>query len=543
MIRGPYRADVRIVIGALFAVLSLMTSAYLFIPSHESMDAPLVEPPNGLKMSVSGEKVKILFGSDSHIGAGAAYNTSYHRFINDVNNNITPDAIFLLGDLTNGGVNWQRWAWKNQTDNIADAGLRDNNTFAILGNHDMSSTSWRSIWNQWKAVLGYNPNWTVQIGNILFIGISTQGYEVRGEATDDLINWVNDTIKSNTDKNIILLSHHPPSNTTCRSDTEDESWKIADDTKLKGMLYWQRQNVSMWFHGHIHASDGIADSVVNWNGVTIADISAIECQMSPSLIESYLLNMTVGSNTATLTPRHSWAWSQSYYNVSNMHTLSLKYPFNARACNITSPTSSPTAYTDLATIDIDGIAYDSTRVTNITWKNTATGAFGAASGTTIWSITGIPLRSGSNDITVTAYAGVGVTGSDTITVTYTPPVIPFVTGTVNATSGTAPLSISFACTPTGGTGPYTFWWTFGDGGTSTSQNLSHTYTAAGTYIVRVMVTDSVSHTGNWTTDISVTWPSQPTIAGALIDLLAITTIAAAAIAVFILIRKQKKKGT
>ena len=533
-------------IGALFAVLSMMISACLVIPSsHEKMSAPYAEPPKRLTTSASGEIVKVLFGSDLHIGINWAYNKSYGRFINDVNYNITPDALFLLGDMTNSGFNWERWSWKNQTNNITNPGLRDNNTFAVLGNHDMSSTCWEIAWQNWRPVLGYDPNWTVQIGNVLFVGISTQGTDVCGGAKDDLIKWINDTIKANTDRNIILLSHHPPSNTTYKSDIEDRSWKISDDAKLKGMLYWQRQNVSMWVHGHNHASDGFADIVVNWNGITVADISAIECQSPPYLIESYLLNLTAGSNTAIMTPRHSWCGSLSYYNVSNMHTISLKYPFDARTVNITAPTSGPTFHTDLTAIDIGGIAYDSTSITNVTWKNMATGASGNASGTNRWNITGIPLNSGDNTITVTAYAGVKVTGSDTIMVTSTPHAPPSVTGSANITSGAAPLSISFNCTPTNGTGSYTFWWSFGDGGTSTSQNLSHTYTAAGNYTAKVMVTDAASLTANWTTDISVTWPSQPTNTGTLdmliIGLLAITAFTATAIAVFILIGKRNKK--
>jgi len=41
----------------------------------------------------------------------------------------------------------------------------------------------------------------------------------------------------------------------------------------------------------------------------------------------------------------------------------------------------------------------------------------------------------------------------------------------------------------GPSGPITAWeWTFGDGGTSTDQNPSHTYDSAGTYSVSLKVT-------------------------------------------------------
>lgn len=49
--------------------------------------------------------------------------------------------------------------------------------------------------------------------------------------------------------------------------------------------------------------------------------------------------------------------------------------------------------------------------------------------------------------------------------------------------------VDFVNTSTG-TGPLTYAWTFGDGGTSTLQNPSHTYTTAGNFTVRLIVTDA-----------------------------------------------------
>ena len=62
--------------------------------------------------------------------------------------------------------------------------------------------------------------------------------------------------------------------------------------------------------------------------------------------------------------------------------------------------------------------------------------------------------------------------------TTNPPVAAFV---ANVTSGTAPLAVTFTDQSTNS--PTSWSWNFGDGGTSTAQNPSHTYTAAGTYTV------------------------------------------------------------
>lgn len=58
------------------------------------------------------------------------------------------------------------------------------------------------------------------------------------------------------------------------------------------------------------------------------------------------------------------------------------------------------------------------------------------------------------------------------------------------TSGNVPLTVNFTGSASGGIPPYSYSWNFGDGGISTSQNPSHTYTVASTYNVTLIVTDS-----------------------------------------------------
>jgi Bacterial Ig domain len=89
--------------------------------------------------------------------------------------------------------------------------------------------------------------------------------------------------------------------------------------------------------------------------------------------------------------------------------------------SITSPTSNATYDNgSTATIDLGGSSSDDTGVTSVTWSNDRGGS-GTTTGTTSWSISGISLSSGDNVITVTAHDAASNTGTDQITVTYTPP--------------------------------------------------------------------------------------------------------------------------
>ena len=68
----------------------------------------------------------------------------------------------------------------------------------------------------------------------------------------------------------------------------------------------------------------------------------------------------------------------------------------------------------------------------------------------------------------------------------TPPVVDF---TASPTSSCdIPVQIDFTSMVTG-SGPYTYNWTFGDGGSSTNANPNHTYNNPGAYNVRLIVTD------------------------------------------------------
>ncbi|MDD1694739.1 MAG: PKD domain-containing protein [Methanoregula sp.] len=98
----------------------------------------------------------------------------------------------------------------------------------------------------------------------------------------------------------------------------------------------------------------------------------------------------------------------------------------------------------------------------------------------------------TGDFTVTLSA-VNTAGSSTvskdtfITVTSTSSA-PDASFEATETTGSSPLTIQFI--DTSNNAPTSWVWSFGDGGTSTAQNPSHTYVTAGTYTVTLTVTNS-----------------------------------------------------
>src|SRR5207244_4060469 len=85
------------------------------------------------------------------------------------------------------------------------------------------------------------------------------------------------------------------------------------------------------------------------------------------------------------------------------------------------------------------------------------------------------------------------TASSTITISALTLAVVF---TVAPTTGTVGTAVSFTASASGGTTPYSFSWSFGDGtakvaGGATNPNTqSHTYATKGTFTVKVNVTDA-----------------------------------------------------
>src|SRR5215217_513591 len=68
----------------------------------------------------------------------------------------------------------------------------------------------------------------------------------------------------------------------------------------------------------------------------------------------------------------------------------------------------------------------------------------------------------------------------------------------------APATISFAANASGGTGPYTVSWNFGDDSEeSDEQSVAHTFNEAGNYTVALTATDSTGETATDTLEIAV----------------------------------------
>jgi PKD repeat protein len=149
--------------------------------------------------------------------------------------------------------------------------------------------------------------------------------------------------------------------------------------------------------------------------------------------------------------------------------------------------------------DLNGGSY-----TNNTWYNFQLDVdqLASANGLGLTSTFVIKFQQYDNYVITTdgfAFDDISITGQGP-----QPPVADFVG---DPTAGTVPLTVNFTDLSTGA--PTSWSWTFGDGGTSTAQNPSHQYTAAGTYTVSLTATNAYGNDTETKTDyINVSEPGS-----------------------------------
>jgi hypothetical protein len=152
-------------------------------------------------------------------------------------------------------------------------------------------------------------------------------------------------------------------------------------------------------------------------------------------------------------------------------------------------------------------------------------------------------RAGLFLATATATSAVGQTGTADVAVFVNPPLSANATVVGTPTAGSA---TAFALAVSGGTAPFTYAWTFGDGATGTSLDPTHTYGSTRTYTASVKVTDSVGASVNETVTVPVA--AAPSTSASLTSglglglLVGIIVLVVVVIALAVLLMTRRPKG-
>ena len=269
-----------------------------------------------------------------------------------------------------------------------------------------------------------------------------------------------------------------------------------------------------------------AISECNTESAKSKEVSGYLCQTSTPTA-AFTANTTIGTTPLTVSftdnstgSPTSWSWdfgdgsTSTKQNPTHTYQKAGKYTVKLTVTNDQgSDTKTKTDYItvngNLPVADFSASPTSGKVPLTVAFTDNSTGNptswswdFGDGSSSTEQNPSHTYSKAGSYTVKLTATNDQGSdtkTKTDYITVNGNLPVADF---TANTTTGTAPLTISFTDNSTGN--PSSWSWDFGDGGTSTVQNPSHTYQKAGKYTVKLTVTnDQGSNTETKTDYITV----------------------------------------
>ena len=221
---------------------------------------------------------------------------------------------------------------------------------------------------------------------------------------------------------------------------------------------------------------------------------------------SWLWNFGDGGSSTQQNPTYTYNTPGTYnvtltaYNGAGNNTVTETNYINV---NAPAPVASFTSNATSGTAPLSVQFNDTSSNSPTSWLWT----FGDGGSSTLQNPTYTYNTPGTYDVTLTA-TNAGGNNSDTqtgfITVNYAAPVAGF---TENTTSGLNPLNVQFNDQSTGNVTSY--YWTFGDGGSSILQNPTYTYTTPGTYTVTETVTGPGGNNTITLTNVITVFNSTP----------------------------------
>ncbi len=223
----------------------------------------------------------------------------------------------------------------------------------------------------------------------------------------------------------------------------------------------------------------------------------------------------ISSSTGILSATGAWSFELQVTDSSGS-------PVKVTSSPVTVTVNTRTT-TTLVTPNPSSVTVGNTITYSVTVTDTDSGASSTPTGTATWSDNGAggsfssamctlaagscsiiytPTTPGSETITA-SYGGdsVHAGGNGSAVLTVIPPLS--ISFKVSPSVPAAQFKTNFTATATGGTGGYSFAWSFGDNGSGAGQVASHIYALNGTYTVTLTVTDSSGTHAQATTQVKI----------------------------------------
>lgn len=203
----------------------------------------------------------------------------YFTFLNSVAND-SADYIFSLGDLaTEGNISHYR--------TIEPIVNQHKNFINVLGNHDTTYVSKKDIQNCFAA----KRYFVKEFEDFAIIALdSTKEFVLDnwgGIIDEEQLIWLKKEVVRLSDKNLIVLAHHPITNTTFNS---NQPMASIENSQAVHTILSLHQKSNLFICGHVHYNSVVTKE--NWTyiqlGAAIDTGSYLEVFIEPACFKTHL---------------------------------------------------------------------------------------------------------------------------------------------------------------------------------------------------------------------------------------------------------------
>jgi predicted MPP superfamily phosphohydrolase len=222
---------------------------------------------------------------------------AFETAIEDINQNVPGvDLAIVAGDIVND-TEEEVFDWYIET----RRGSYIEDWYEIIGNHDLKSDRGKLF----REKLREDVDYSVTVGNILFIFMSDAERGKATEIPDEVYKWWKELVVNNQDKIIVVTTHAPLEGSGIPfSGLTDR--QIIDSERFTEAL--REYNVDLWLSGHLHLPHSIWNATVEkkeFGGAEFIHLSSIRPEIwGMKESESRVLTFVCGSDKVLVRVRN-----------------------------------------------------------------------------------------------------------------------------------------------------------------------------------------------------------------------------------------------
>lgn len=242
-----------LILGFLFFKASpLRPKDSLITSSEKSSIVSLCQTVNELPTPKSGDRYKVWLFGDTHYGLLKETNGNFLKiFAKPELRHYLPDNIINVGDITQDAKDVEFLAYLSD---VKDSGLSPEIFHPLAGNHDGSCAE-DTCYDLYKKYINEKLNYTFDYGNIHFIFVTADSRFIPNQISLETFYWLEDEVKNNQDKIIVVVTHHPP----LFYQTNAYPRFVSLVTSFK---------IDLWLFGHTHCALTIDNYCAHGSGIS-----------------------------------------------------------------------------------------------------------------------------------------------------------------------------------------------------------------------------------------------------------------------------------